>query len=139
MSEEKEVKKTEEEILFPDVEVAGIIVKPWTFGKLFQISNDLDELINILDEKNILLSLENDLVSMSLIMKVFTIATGPLMNLITKSADVDEEKINSLTMEDGIKLVYTIFYQNWETIKNAMTPLLISKNKVGVGEEKEKK
>jgi len=137
MEEVKEVKKSEEEILFPEAQVGEITIKPWSFGMLFDISDDLDKLIETLDDKGILVSFENDFISLSVIMKLFTVANQELMNIIVKTTKVDEPVIKDLPIDDGIRIVYIIAKQNWETIKNAVAPLFMKKQEIQEKEEVE--
>ena len=47
------MKKTDEEILFPDVKVGKVVVKPWSFGVLFEISDLVDSVLNKMESKNL--------------------------------------------------------------------------------------
>ena len=44
------MEKTDESILFPEVEIDGIVVKPWSFGMLFELAESLDRVIKRLEE-----------------------------------------------------------------------------------------
>ena len=46
-------KKSETEVLFPDIEVDGITVKPWSFGMLFELSEHLAVVIDKCEQKDI--------------------------------------------------------------------------------------
>lgn len=117
-------KKSDEQILFPKEEVAGIIVEPWSFGKLFDISDSLETVIDKVEEKNLDEALIKEDVNILDIARLFTIARKEVLRIIAITVDRPEEDIRSLSMEDGVKLSFIIFTQNKDTIKNAFGPLL---------------
>ena len=123
----KKKEKSEELVLFPEAEVAGIKVKPWSFGKLFDFSEILETVLDKVEEKkmNIDHLVTSDLVTIIDIAKLFSIARKEVIAIIALTVEKPEEEIRSLSMEDGVKLAYVIFLQNKETIKNAFTPLLM--------------
>jgi hypothetical protein len=123
MSEEQ--KKTDEEILFPNVEVCGITIKPWNFGKLFEISPSLESIIDKAEAKGIVEEFYNsDILRYTTIAKLFLLASNDLMKIICITTGVEEEKVKSLSIEDGTKIILTIYNQNSELVKNALSPLL---------------
>jgi len=123
MADQKE--KPEEAILFPEVEINGINVKPWTFGKLFQLATILDSAITKLDAAGIDIEglMQKDVISYTTIARMFAIMAEEVLEVIKISVDISQEDIEKLDMETGIKLAFTIFNQNKETIKNAFTSL----------------
>ena len=118
-------KKTEEEILFPEVKVGKIVVKPWSFGILFDISDLLDEVITRVEEKKIgdIISDEGFLSYINMV-KLFSIASKPMLKIIEITLDKEEEEIRKLSMEDGIKISIIIAKQNWEIISKNLLNLL---------------
>lgn len=125
MTEEKKdqpLKKSEEQIMFPNQEIAGFTVKPWSFGKLFEISPKLEKLLNEMDEKNIDLmgEIDSGVLKYATILKVFN-AVGPgLLEIISLTVGVPEDEVREVSVEDGVALIMAIFSQNSETIKNAL-------------------
>lgn len=130
--------KSDEAILFSEIEIAGIKVKPWSFGKLFDLSSSLEIIIDKIEEKDIDLSLMNNEINLIDIVKVFNIAKQELLKIISITTDRAEEEIKELSMDDGVKLAFAIFTQNKDTIKNAFAPLMLwisAKNQEGGAEE----
>ncbi len=122
MSEDKV--KSEAEIIFPEAKVGDIIVKPWSFGKLFEILESLDKVLDKADEKGILEQLEvgitGGMLSYIPLMRLFAVARNEILDIIAKTTDTDIEKIKSLSTDEGIKLVMVIFRQNKEVIMNSV-------------------
>ena len=118
-------KKSEEQILFPEVKVGNITVKPWSFGILFDISDLLDEVITRVEEKKIgdIISDEGFLSYINMV-KLFSIASKPMLKIIEITLDKEEEEIRKLSMEDGIKISIIIAKQNWEIISKNLLNLL---------------
>lgn len=114
----------EEQTLFPEAKVGNIIIKPWSFGKLFDVSPSLERVLDRIDEKGISDLFEKEFISYVSMARLFTIASKEVLNVIATTVDLDEEEIRNLSIEDGIKLAIIIFQQNKETIKNALSPLL---------------
>jgi hypothetical protein len=119
--------KPEEAILFPEADVSGIRVKPWSFGKLFDISVALDRVIEKAEERGIIEKLEDGTFNHVVMARLFTLAGPEVLEIISITVDKTIEEIKELSMEDGVKLAFTIFMQNKEKIKNALSPLLFQK------------
>ena len=122
----KDNKKEDEEILFPEVKVKDYVIKPWSFGILFDISEMLEGILDKLDEKNIKLdSMFSDegFISYTNILRLFTIASKDVLEIIAITLDVDKEELKGLDMSDGIKIATVIYKQNSEMfVKNFMAP-----------------
>lgn len=114
--------KNEERILFPEVKVANFIVKPWSFGILFDIADMLGLLIDKAEKKGIIEDLEslNGVLKYTTIAKLFSIANKEILIILCKTLDVEEKEITSLSMDDGIKLVMVVYNQNKSTIINSL-------------------
>lgn len=123
-------KKSDEEILFPDTKVGKYIIKPWSFGMLFEISPMLDVVLGDMDKKNININFEDDFISYTTLARIFALASIHVLSIISITLDVDEEEIRELSMEDGIKLAMIIYKQNYTTIKNVLSPSQPTKNTV---------
>jgi hypothetical protein len=121
-------KKSETEILFPNIEVDGITVKPWSFGMLFELSTHLANVIEKCEEKEIdkIFKFDKDNLDIKIVdaIKLLHIAGPEIRAIIGKTISYSEEEITGLDMGTGIKLAIAIFNQNKESIKNALTPLL---------------
>ena len=128
---------SDERILFPEAKVGEILVLPWNFGMLFEISDVLDQVIDKVNEKGLTAEVfQSDYIPYDTIAKLFTIASRPLLTIICKTLDKDEEFVKNLKMEDGIEIAFIIGKQNWTTIKNALAPLLLANAQI-VGTEPE--
>lgn len=127
--------KNEEQILFPEVKVGDITVKPWSFGILFDISDLLEEVINKAEEKDILDEINRDIIPYTTIAKLFTLASKQVLKIVSITLDMEENEVKKFKMEDGIKITGIIARQNWEIISKNLINLLPNPEK----EEKKKK
>ena len=117
----------DEQVLFPEVKVGDITLVPWNFGMLFEISNMLDEVLDKVNQKKLNIELfSGSMISYETIARLFTIASSPMLQIIAKTINKEIEEVKALSMEDGIKIAYIIIKQNWTSIKNVLTPLLIN-------------
>ena len=115
-------KKSEEQILFPEVVVGEITVRPWSFGILFDISPLLEDVLTKLEEKEI--NIDGTFLNYSTMLKIFSLASSGVREIICMTLGKDVEVVNALSMEDGIKIAVIICKQNWEIIsKNALNLL----------------
>jgi hypothetical protein len=127
----KKSEKPEEAVLFPEVKIAGIKIKPWSFGKLFDISLYLDNIIEKAESKGVIKKLEEDAIDPVLLARLFSLAGPEVLEIIAVTTEKDIDTIKSLSMEDGISIAHTIFLQNKEKIKNALTPLFLKVKEEG--------
>lgn len=119
----KEEEKIDEEILFPEKVVKGIVVKPWSFGVLFEITEDLEMILSKLDEVGV--DIDTMLASgitWTNMMKVFTVAAPHILRIIMLTTKEDEVTIKELSMSVGIEIALLIYAQNRDQIKNALSP-----------------
>ena len=121
-------KKSETEVLFPDIEVDGITVKPWSFGMLFELSEHLAVVIDKCEQKDIdkIFRFDKDNLDIKIVdaIKLLHIAGPEIKAIVAKTISLSEEEVTELDMGTGIKLAIAIFNQNKESIKNALAPLL---------------
>jgi len=119
-------KKSEEEVLFPEVKVKDYVIKPWSFGILFDISEMLEGILDKLDEKDIKLEnmfSEDGFISYTNVLRLFTIASKDVLEIIAITLGVDKEELKDLDMADGIKIATVIYKQNSEMfVKNFIAP-----------------
>lgn len=113
-------KKSEEQVLFPDVEIEGIKVRPWSFGILFEISSLIEEVLDKAEEKGIDLDFKEDFISYSTIAKLITLASEPLLKIMAITTGASEEDLRSKSLGTGINILATIYLQNSEQVKNAL-------------------
>lgn len=117
---ESKSEKNDHEILMPEIEVAGFVAKPWTLGKLKKINPYLENVFIRLAAKGIKLTLDN---VTEHVLDLYFSAVEPLISILAVSLDVDEEKIESLSIDDTVKLIYMVYKQNEESIKNVSSLL----------------
>ena len=127
MTKEENNEKTEEQVLFPEIIIGKYTVKPWSFGMLFIISTLLDSVLERAESKNIINDIEKSdgMLTPIIIAKLFSVCGPEVQAVMAETLNVDKEEINNLDMDTGIKLVFTIFQQNKDIIKNALSPLLM--------------
>ena len=118
-------KKTDEEILFPEITIEGEVLKPWSFGKLFDLSPMLESVIDKMEAKGIDLDFNKEFIPYLTLAKLFTIATSEVLKIISITLDKPEEEIKKFDMQKGVKIAMGVYEQNKEVIKNALSPLLI--------------
>ena len=129
VDEDNEIEKSDEEILFPDVKVGAVTVRPWSFGMLFDIAPHLELVLDKAEKAGIMQKIElaGSFLSYTTMARLFTIASAPLLKIIATTISQDEAAVRKLSMEDGIKIVTIIYLQNKSTIsnaiKNVLTPL----------------
>lgn len=114
--------KKDEEVLFPEVDISGIIVKPWSFGMLFDISGSLEIVLDKVEEKGI--DLSTGFIPYTTFARLFTIAGPEVLKIISLTIGKEEDEVKKLDMDVGVRIAMIIYQQNREIIKNALTPLL---------------
>ena len=87
--------KTEESILFPEAKVGDMIIKPWSFGKLFDLSLLLDKALTKLDKSGIDIekAISGTTISYILIAKFFSLVSEEILDVISITLDKDKEEI----------------------------------------------
>jgi len=116
--------KQDEVTLFPEANVDGIVVKPWSFGKLFDLSVLLDSVLDKAESKGVIAEFNSGTtIPYTTMAKLFTIASPEVLKIISITLGKSEDEVRELPMATGIKIAVTIFSQNRETIKNALSPL----------------
>lgn len=104
--------------------IAGIKVRPWSFGELFLVAGPLESVIDKIEESGMSHriigsqgELNFDYLSLA---KLFTLASGELLQIISDTLHVEEEKIKALTAPEGIAIVLLMFNQNKEMLTSAV-------------------
>lgn len=129
------VKKSEEQVLFPEAKVGKIKIKPWSFGILFEISELLEQVIDKVEEKNIVL--DEGFISYITMVKLFTLASSQVLTIMSITLDIPEEEISALSMDDGIQIAMIIAKQNWEIVSKNVLNLLPKSEILETEEEQE--
>ena len=131
-------KKSDEEILFPEQKIAGISVRPWSFGELFLIADPLERVLDKIVDSGMsdILVDENGEFQLDYfsIARLFTLASQELLDIISETLGIEKEKVEALSATDGIAIVLLMFQQNKEmlvnAIKNALSSPLKKKTKL---------
>jgi len=117
-------KKSDEEILFSQVSIDGITVKPFSFGVLFDVSGLLDSVIDKAEKKGLIDEItKSGNLSYIHMVKLFTLASDEVLKIIAIVTGKTTDEIKALSVSDGIKIAYVIFIQNKEILKNALSSL----------------
>ena len=121
-AKEKKKSPSDESVLFPEAEVDGIEIKPWSFGMLFEVSPSLEAVLDKMDAKGLTQKLDESggFLSWSLIARLFTIAGPEVLKIIALTTKKSEEEVKELDMDTGMKIAVVIFNQNKERITNAL-------------------
>ena len=125
-----ETEKTPEEILFPEAKVGDTIIKPWSFGKLFDVSVALEKILDKAEKKKIDLNDLDSIFEYATMAKLFTLASKELLDVIALTLDKKVAEVKALSMEEGLAITIIIAKQNWATIKNVLNPLLPQEEEV---------
>jgi len=123
---------TDEEILFPEVKINDIIIRPWTFGKLFQVSSMLDLVLDKAESKGLIAKFEEEggFLTYATMVRLLTLASPEVFEIIKVTIEKDSDFVNGLDMATGIKIAMIIYKQNKEIIlKNVFSPLLTNEKK----------
>jgi len=126
---------SDEEILFPEAKVGDIVIKPWSFGILFDISTMLEQVLDKMDEKKIIVDPVAGFISYLDMLKIFSLANQEVLKIIAITVNIDMEEIRKLGMEDGIKIAMVIYKQNSKILKNVVSSLFPTTLETGAQEE----
>jgi len=123
----------EHEILFPEAKVGDIIIKPWSFGMLFKISDVLGSIIDKAEKRNILQDFEKETTTYVLMAKLFSLAGPELLSIISLTINMSQSEVEAFDMDSGIKIALIIFNQNKDMIMNSIKNVF----SVSLGEKEE--
>ena len=132
-------KKSDEETLFPEITIDGVIVKPWGFGALFELSDSLEKVLDKVEEKHLAEEIESGFLTNITLARLFTIANKEVLRIIAYTVDIDEDEVRKWSMDTGVKVATTIFNQNKETIVGALKNAFGSPTKKKEKKKKPKK
>ena len=118
-------KKSDEQILFSDVKVDDIVIKPWSFGMLFELSGLLDSVMDKAEKKGILEKVfsEDGYISYITMARVLSLASDEVLQIMATTIDKDFDTIKNFDMAKGVKIAVAIFNQNVDVIKNALSQM----------------
>jgi len=117
-------KKSDEEIIFSDFEIDGFVIRPWTLGKLKRINPHLEAIFGALEQKNIKVSLDNLEMHIS---DLYFAAIPQIISILAISLDKDEDELEEIPIPQAIKLIFCVYKQNEEAIKNVLNLLQVTR------------
>ena len=132
-------KQSDESILFPEITINNIVVRPWTFGILFEISNSLELILDKAEESGLAKKIEEagGFLSYTILARLFTVASPHVLKVMSTTLGKNEDEIKALDMETGIQIAMAIYNQNKITITNSLKNVFGPPKKIE--KEKEKK
>jgi hypothetical protein len=117
-----EEEKNDAQILVPDIEVAGVKVRPWTMKQFFAMAPITMRIIQTLEAK------EGGLSNFDALMKgeakpetILQILAdlGPFVpEIISKTIDMPEEEVERMEFDKAMSIALVITIQNVEKLKN---------------------
>jgi len=114
--------KSEEEIIFPDIEISGYVLRPWSFGVLFKLSHLLGSVLDKAEEKNLVSEINESggFLQYTTLAKLFSIAGPELLEIISITLGAPAEEIEALNMEAGLRIALAIYNMNKDVITNSL-------------------
>lgn len=112
-------KKSETEILSPEMEVGSYKIKPWSFEQFVSVLPSLVEIGEILKEKKILIDdIELLRKEPKKIVELIT-AVGPLIPaIVAKTLRIEVSEVNGMDFDQATTIALLILIQNAEKLKN---------------------
>lgn len=112
-------KKVDEAVLFPEITIEGFTFKPWTFGKLLDVNPSLEAIFERLESKGV--RLESALIGFNEIKEIYFAAAPQLLKIVALTLDKEEEEIKGLPLTTVLKLIFAIWQQNSDNLKNVLS------------------
>jgi len=114
MADNSVVEKSETEVLFPEQEIDGITVRPWTFGQIAKLSPIFRLIASDLRESEIPVDQLESRMS-----EVILIAGKYAPSIVAATINLPITEVEQWPPEKGVKLLFTIISQNLEHVKNS--------------------
>jgi len=111
-------KVADEIILFPEANVEGIVVKPWTFGVLLDVNPFLEAIFERIEAKGI--KFDGFMLGFAEIKELYFAAAPQLLKILAFTIGKSEDEIRNLDLKVVLRLVYVIWQQNQANLKNAL-------------------
>jgi hypothetical protein len=125
----EEAKKSESEILFPEIEVEGIKIKPWSFGQLADVSPALRRMSAEAGLAGVTIeNIESRPMDIGLIM----MAEAP--EVVARTIGMPLVDVRAWPIEKSVPVFMAIVMQNLERIKNFFGPAMSILSKMKKGE-----
>jgi hypothetical protein len=117
---DEEKKPSESEILFPDISVAGLKIRPWTFGQFMDMlpvfRKAADRLLEIGIGKN---DIDEALSDPSKMLEFVSIILPISGEVIAKTVGVSEEEVRDWPIDKAVQVLIVILSENAGRIKNS--------------------
>ena len=117
MAKKKKKEVPEEAILFPEIEVDGIKVKPWSLGQLADLAPTLDGVFATLEKLDV--NLDN--LTFSSLMKLQFSITPYLPKILSVTLSISEEEVREFDIGKTTRILGAIWTQNQENLGNALS------------------
>jgi hypothetical protein len=109
-------KVADEIILFPEANVEGIIVRPWTFGVLLDVNPFLEAIFEKIEAKGI--KFDGFMLGFTEIKELYFAAAPQLLKVLSFTTGKSEDDIRNLDLKVVLRLIYVIWQQNQANLKN---------------------
>ena len=117
----KEIKKSEQEVLYPDVMVSGFKVRPWSFDQFFDMLPIFLQGADILKTNGISFSdfekLEEKRDTKE-ILSLLSVFRPIIPEIVSKTIGTEIETVKKMEFDRVISIALVILIQNAERIKN---------------------
>ncbi|MCJ7663034.1 MAG: hypothetical protein MUO24_02200 [Desulfobacterales bacterium] len=117
--------KTDEQILFPEVEVGGIKVRPWTLKQFFGLLPIFMRMAEVLKEKGVALDQfeglkddEEGVQKLFAILSNLSDAVPEINEVIARTVELPIKEVEAMEFDRSISIALMIIIQNVERIKN---------------------
>lgn len=118
-------KKSDEEILFPEVDVQGTVVKPLTLDQSIKVVPKFQSIINKIKKKGITIDKID-----SQIFDVIQLILPELKEILPEVVDIKKQDIGSMPIVKITNIAVTIIQQNYDLLKNlkSLAPMMQTPN-----------
>lgn len=111
-----EVKKTDTEVLFPEVvcnlSIGKISVKPFTYGDIIDLSKYLEVILKEFKVRDMYFDLSN--MDFSELLSIYLMISEPSLPILVRVTGQSEDDIRKLAVGEAAQLMITIVQQNME-------------------------
>jgi len=119
----KKAERPEGEILFPEKQVAGYTVKPWTLGQIEELSACFERVAFKCVDKGVSISLDKLEAELP---KIIGSALPEISTVLSVTIDgLSVEDAKKFDLETATLLILTVVHQNMEYLKNSLGPINI--------------
>lgn len=125
--EVKEEVKSDEQILFPEAKVKimvdgkeeELVLRPWTFGVLVDINSPLSDIFEAMEKRGV--KLDEQEIGFIMIKNIYFSVVPQVLTLLKVMLKKDDEYVRNLDVNSVMKLLYVVWEQNKDNLKNVLT------------------